>query len=88
MQVLSYDMFLQNSLTLPSCVAAAAAAMNCLQAALDLSSQRYSAEAIWFAKWEGQPARLKFKWSEGSPNALQFDATVAVRCEHCCFCSC
>ncbi|WIA14447.1 hypothetical protein OEZ85_002972 [Tetradesmus obliquus] len=50
-----------------------------LKAALDLSSCKYSAEAIWFAKWEGQPARLKFKWSEGSPNALLFDAAVAIR---------
>jgi hypothetical protein len=49
------------------------------QATLDLSSNKYSAEAIWFAKWEGQPARLKFKWSEGSPNALLFDAAVAVK---------
>ena len=50
-----------------------------LKANLDLNNQKYSGEVVWFAKWEGQPARLRFKWSEGSPSSVLFDAKVALR---------
>lgn len=50
-----------------------------LKANLDLNSSRYSGEATWFAKWEGQPAKLKFRWSESNPSTVLFDAQMAIR---------
>ncbi|KAF6261931.1 hypothetical protein COO60DRAFT_1699518 [Scenedesmus sp. NREL 46B-D3] len=38
-----------------------------LKATLDLSSNKYSAEAVWFAKLEGQPARLKPSGARAAP---------------------
>lgn len=50
-----------------------------LKANLDLNSKRYSGEVLWFAKWEGQPAKLKFRWSESNPSTVLFDAQMAIR---------
>lgn len=50
-----------------------------LKANLDLNSSTYSGEVTWFTKWEGQPAKLKFRWSESSPSTVLFDAQMALR---------
>lgn len=49
------------------------------KANLDLNSQKYSGEVTWFAKWEGQPAKLKFRWSEGGAHNVLYDMQMAIR---------